>query len=53
MHWSQLYQQALEEDQEKVLITVRRGPAQYFFVLQSDVSGATVRSPFPAREGNS
>jgi len=53
MHWSQLYQQALEEDQEKVLITVKRGPAQYFFVLQPNVSGAAIRSAFPAREGNS
>ena len=32
-HWSQLYQHAVEEQRPKILITVRRGVAQYFHVL--------------------
>jgi serine protease Do len=52
-HWSQLYQQALEEERQRVLITVRRGPAQYFFVLQPRVGEAAARSSFSAPEDNS
>ncbi|MFQ5718220.1 MAG: trypsin-like peptidase domain-containing protein [Acidobacteriota bacterium] len=42
-HWSQLYQQAIEEKRPEVLVTVRRGVATYFQVLtpQYDEQSAT------------
>ncbi|MFQ5670363.1 MAG: trypsin-like peptidase domain-containing protein [Acidobacteriota bacterium] len=49
-HWSQIYQQAVQERRPQVLITVRRGPASYFFVVRPVYAVSSAGGRRPARE---
>ncbi len=52
-HWSQLYQQAVDEGRAQVLLTVRRGPAHSFHVVRPVYSESQRRGLFGGGEGNS
>ncbi|MFQ5767333.1 MAG: trypsin-like peptidase domain-containing protein [Acidobacteriota bacterium] len=43
-HWSQIYQQMIEEERPQVLLTVRRGPARYFYVIKPVYTHSQARS---------
>jgi serine protease Do len=52
-HWSQMYQQAVDEGRAQVLLTVRRGPAHYFHVLRPVYGDPARRNLSRTQENNS